>query len=143
MNPLFEVLKQLREVDDQLSIHPDFLKGNSVVHYCAHKTRASIEVATMAIHKELCDLEVRSLEDWSALNRDAPVLWPDYSDTPYSKGDLIDLCKGDESLSLNLFLLCESGVRPETVIDEDSHSDEGDQVFASCHTDKSSDKPRP
>lgn len=86
------------------------------------------------IRKHLASLEVSQImDDWQALRSDSIVLWPDNSDQPRTKGDLVDLCKGDEAVALGLFSCCESGVCPETVIDEDSAMPEGDQCFRVCH----------
>lgn len=34
--------KALSEISALLKDHPDFAKGNSIVHYCAHKARSAL-----------------------------------------------------------------------------------------------------
>jgi hypothetical protein len=86
------------------------------------------------IKDDLASFEMRNGKEWAALSSGSVVLWPDNADAPYSKGDLVDLCKGNEDLAFGLFHCCESGVCPETVIEEDSNEDESDQSFTVCHT---------
>lgn len=62
------------------------------------------------------------------------VLWPDNAEMPYTKADLVALCKGNESVAFDLHACCESGVCPETVIDQDSHENTEDQCFGICHS---------
>jgi hypothetical protein len=102
-----------------------------------------IETARMVedrIKEDLASFKMTNSKAWEALSPGSVVLWPDNADAPYTKGDLVDLCRGNEELAFDLFVSCESGVCPETVIDEDSHEDEEDQQFKACHA-KSAPKP--
>jgi hypothetical protein len=71
-------------------------------------------------------------DQWDALPADNMVYWPDNSDDPYSKSDFIRICDEREDLAYLLYDLCEWQA-PETIIDEDSRQDPGDQVFALVH----------
>lgn len=42
MSSFESMLKALTEISEMLEKHPDFERGNSTVHYCAHKAKSVI-----------------------------------------------------------------------------------------------------
>jgi hypothetical protein len=42
MSAFEPMLKALAEIADMLEKHPEFERGNSTVHYCAHKAKSAI-----------------------------------------------------------------------------------------------------
>lgn len=92
--------------------------------FSIHKLVVEIEKNRATSDFELPRIvKVRKLTSWLLLKDSAWVYLPEHSETIYTKGRFVELCKGDEKQAYLLFTSCEWQT-PETIIDEYGGYDE-------------------